>query len=154
MTIPVSLKAVAQELDLINNEVHAFLNKATGELVVVSNEEFGAVEREDDINKYPDWQRELIQKAQEILETDDYLPLPSEDEIDDYDIMERFCLSIENEKLSAYLLDQIRGKGAFRRFENAIDRQGIAEDWYKFRQAELEGIAAAWLEENSIPYIR
>jgi hypothetical protein len=68
--------------------------------------------------------------------------------------MERFCSSIENERLSNELLNQIRGSGAFRRFKDTIHRHGIADDWYRFRQAALEEIAIEWLEAHDIPYTR
>ncbi len=68
--------------------------------------------------------------------------------------MERFCCSLEDQKLSDELLYEMRGSGAFRRFKDAIHRHGIADDWYRFRQVALEEIAIEWLEANNIPYTR
>jgi len=152
MTPIVSLKAVVEEIEVLSDEHHAYLNKHTGELVTVSNEEIDIVEQGDDIEDYPGWQQDSIRKTQEVLDSEDYLQLPSKYDIHEYAIMERFCYSVEDEELSNELLDQIRGSGAFRRFKDAIYRHGITDDWYRFRQTALEEIAVKWLEANNITY--
>ncbi|NJP11826.1 MAG: hypothetical protein HC866_22085 [Leptolyngbyaceae cyanobacterium RU_5_1] len=150
----VKLRDVVDEMDTLNDELRAYLNKQTGELITVSSEELQAAEAGDDIESYPDWQKEAIQKAQEILDSDAYLPLPSKFDIHEYSIMERFCYEIEDAELSNELLFQIQGSGAFRRFKHAIDRYNIANDWYRYRQQALEQIAIDWLAANVIPYER
>jgi hypothetical protein len=52
------------------------------------------------------------------------------------------------------LLDAIRGRGAFRRFKDAIHRFGIADEWYRFREEAFEEIAADFLEVNGIKFRR
>jgi hypothetical protein len=49
-------------------------------------------------------------------------------------------------------LVRIKGRGAFRNFKDAIHMHGIEEEWYRFRQEELEKIAIDWLEANQISY--
>jgi hypothetical protein len=46
----------------------------------------------------------------------------------------------------------IRGRGAFRRFKDALDRHGLLEAWYRYRREDLAQEAAAWLEANGIAY--
>ena len=82
----------------------------------------------------------------------DYLKLPSRFDIHEYEIMERFCLSIPDGKMSAILLGKIRGSGAFHRFEDAIYNYGIENDWFKYRDEAYKEIAIAWLESNGIAY--
>jgi len=43
-----------------------------------------------------------------------FLGLPTKFDIDEYRIMERFCLSIQDEKTSEALYIAIKGSGAFR----------------------------------------
>jgi hypothetical protein len=81
------------------------------------------------------------------------LSLPSQFDIHEYEIMERFCLSLEDERLSDELLYQIRGSGAFRRFNEAIYRYGIEQDWFQFKEQAYGEIAIAWLEDHGIAYI-
>jgi hypothetical protein len=146
MKVTVSLKDVINEMDVVSDEHSAFLNRQTGELVTLSREELSAAEEDDDIVNYPEWQQEMIVKAREVISSDDYLPLPSKFDIHEYHIMEDFCYAVAD--------DKIRGSGAFRRFKDAIQMNGIEEDWYSFRQEALEKIAIDWLEANKIPYVK
>ena len=141
-------------MDVFSDEEHAYLNQRTGELVTIRNEDIGILERGDDIEAYPEWQHGMIRKTQEVLDSEDYLRLPSKFDIHEYAILERFCYSVEDEELSDELLYQIRGSGAFRRFKDAVHRHGIADEWYRFRQATLEEIAIEWLEAHSIPCLQ
>jgi Uncharacterised protein family (UPF0158) len=148
----IKLQDVVDEMGMLNDELHAYLNKQTGKLITLSGDVLQAAEDDDDKEFYSDWEKEDIQTAREILTTDDYLPLPGKFEIDEYSIMEQFCYGIEDPELSNELLFQIKGSGAFRRFKHAIDRYNITEDWYRYRQKALEKFAIDWLEENSISY--
>ncbi len=149
----VSLKAVIDEMDVPSEEHHAYLNKRTGELFTISDEEISIIESGDPIQDYPEWQREAIRKTQEVLASPDFLELPSKFDIHEYAIMEQFCSSREDSELRQRLLDCIRGSGAFRRFKEAIHEHAIVDDWYQFRHATLHEIAIEWLDANSIPYI-
>jgi hypothetical protein len=123
----VSLRAVVQEMDVFSDEAYAYLNTQSGELVTIGREEIAIVESGG--ADYPEWQHDLIRKAQEVLASADYLPLPSKFDIHEYTLMERFCYLVEDEALSQELLDQIRGSGAFRRFKDALHRHGMADAW-------------------------
>ena len=150
----VSIKDVVNEMDVLSEEHSAFLNRHTGELVTLSSEELNAAEEDDDIDDYPEWQQDMIIKAKEVINSDDYLPLPSKFDIHEYHIMEDFCCSVVDDEIREGLLDKIRGRGAFRRFKDAIPMNGIEDEWYLFRQKELEKIAIDWLEDNQISYTK
>ena len=150
----VSIKDFVDEMDVPSDEHSAFLNRHSGELVTLSSEELSAAEEDDEIDKYPTWQHEMIIKAKEVNNSDDYLRLPSKFDIHEYHIMEEFCYSVTDDKIRGGLLDKIRGRGAFCRFKDAIHKNGIEEEWYRFRQAELEKIAIEWLEANQISYTK
>jgi hypothetical protein len=153
MTSVVKFQDVVDEMDTVSDEHHAYLNRQTGELVTIGDEEIRAVEEEHDLANYADWQQEAIQTTSQVLDSDDYLPLPSKFDIHEYSIMQRFCDEVEDADLSNELLFQIRGSGAFQRFKHAIHRYDIAENWYRYRQTALEQIAIDWLESNAILYV-
>jgi len=88
-----------------------------------------------------------------IVNWQDYIELPGKWKINEYNIMENFCGSIRNEKISNALYYAIRGRGAFRRFKDAIIRFGIEENWYRFREEALKDIAIRWCERNDITFI-
>ena len=84
MSLPVSLTAVVQEMDVFSDEWHAYLNKRTGKLVTVSDEEPRAVEEGMPLADLPHWQRDAIRKTAEVFESDDFIPLPSKFDIHEY----------------------------------------------------------------------
>ena len=156
MKVIVSVQDIIDEMDVLSEEISAFLNKQTGELVTLTSEVLSAAEDdvEEDIVEYPEWQQEMIIKAREVIGSDDYLPLPSKFDIHEYRIIEDFCSSVEDDKVREDLLYKFKGSGAFRRFKDAIYKLGIEEEWYRFRQDELEKIAIDWLEINQISYMK
>jgi len=154
MSIVVSLKDIVNALEEVNDEIHAYLNKVTGELITVTTEDLSAIEEGDDWSDYPDWQQAALEDARRVYESEDFIALPSKFDTHEYAIMEDFCVSIEKPRLRDEMLSRIRGSGAFRRFKDGIHYHGIQEDWYRFRQQALEEIAIEWLEDNDIAYTR
>ena len=150
----VKLSEIIDGMESQTDEATAYLNKETGEIVLLSDEEFSAAEEKRPLESYPEWQRGLIREAARILEDDEdrYVELPSKFDVDEYRMMERFALSVDDE-FSADLLAAIKGKGAFRRFKDRAARFGIEEDWYKFRAAKFKDSAVDWSESNDIEYI-
>ena len=82
------------------DDTSSFLNTETGEVVLISDDEFRAVEEDEDINKFPEWQRKVIELAEKVMEDDSYIKLPSQFDIHEYTIMEKFCLSLADDKLN------------------------------------------------------
>ena len=151
---PVSLQSVVNEMDIPSDEMTAYINKKTGELFTVSEEETRIIEAGNEDDEFiPEWQKEILPKVREVLESDDFVALPDKFEIHEYSIMERFCLSLPDEALQNELLHAIRGSGAFRRFKAAIYRKEIQDDWYRFRNEALKRIATDFLESEGIPWL-
>jgi len=102
----------------------------------------------------PEWEQEMVVKAKEVLESDDYLPLPGKFDINEYHIMEDFCYGMNDDSIRIELLAGIKGRGTFRKFRDAIRRFGIQDQWYEFRDAEMKRIAIEWLVDNNIAYTK
>ncbi len=154
MSLPVKLKDLVDALEMAGYEHRQYLDKRTGEVIVLTKEEMSAAEEDEDPADFPDWQQESILKAQEVLETDHYLELPTQFDIHEYKIMEDFCLSFKDRQIGNDLHRRIKGSGAFGRFKDAIHSLGVADAWYAFRAAEFERIAIEWLELEGISYSR
>jgi hypothetical protein len=149
----VSIKDVVGHMELLNDDVKAFLNKRTGELIALSSEELGAAEDGiDEDEDFPDWQKEAIAEAKDVLESGDYIQLPTSYDIHEYKIMEDFCYTVQDQRDSEELLRAISGRGAFRRFKDTIRPLGIEDDWFAFKREAYEKIAIEWLEEKENPY--
>ena len=154
MSLQVKLQDVIDALEATVDELSHYLEKRTGEISLVTNEEMEAAEEDELISEYPEWQREGILKAREILQSNDFVALPTKFEIHEYKIMEDFCLEFADRQVGEQLLRLIKGSGAFRRFKNAIQSMGASEAWYEYRRTEIERIAIGWLEQEGIEYTR
>jgi Uncharacterised protein family (UPF0158) len=152
MAVQVKLKEIIEGLEFLTDEGTSYLNTTTGEVVSITDEELRAAENDEPLEDFPEWQHDAIRIAGEIIETDHYLPLPDRFEINEYCMMERFCLSVDDEDMRDELRDTIRGRGAFRRFKDRMQLYGMAEEWYQYRDAALREIAIAWCEEHGIQY--
>jgi hypothetical protein len=168
MAVVVSLRDMVDELQTLSHESHAYLKKSTGKVITIrdddfdmvrSMEEFDEIEEYEEVasddgsSNYSDLETEFFQDVKNVLSLDDdYLKLPSKFDVDEYEVMERFCLSIPNKKISDVLLSKIRGSGAFRRFKDSIYGYGIEEDWFKFRDEAYKEIVIAWLEIHGFDY--
>src|SRR5215475_10732454 len=107
----VKLSDLIEGMDFQSDEQSSYLNLTTGEVVSITDEELRAAENDEPLEDFPEWQYDVIRMAKDIVETDHYLPLPDRFEIHEYSIMERFCLSVDDEYMRDDLCDAIRGRG-------------------------------------------
>jgi len=154
MGVPVNLRDIIAAIEFQMEESSSYLNVKTGAVVTVTDEDFGAAEDQGDLDGYPTWQQENIKTAQEILAHEEsFIELPTKYDIHEYEIMEKFVLSLTNKTISDALYRAIKGKGAFRRFKDGIIRFDIEDDWYKYREAAIRQVAIDWCEHNQIEFL-
>jgi hypothetical protein len=142
---------VVEAIELQSDESEVYLDKDTGEIVLVTDEDRRLVEQ-GRLDEAPEWQREILPKVREVLQSDRFLRLPDKFEVHDWDIMRRFADGQQDERVRRELLDAIHGSGAFRMFRSAIGRLGLEDGWYQFHDQALTEIARDWLEEHNLPY--
>ena len=106
----------------------------------------------DWLDDQDDWFKEKHALRREILNSDDYIPLPDKWDIHEWQIMDDFCLSLPPGHFRDELRNLIRGEGAFRRFFSGIKRLQLENAWHSFRHQAYEDIALRWLEEYEIPF--
>ena len=148
----VKLSDLIERMDLQSDEQSSFLNLTTGEVISITDEELRAAEENAPLEDFPEWQHDAIRIAGEIIDTDHYLPLPDRFEINEYRMMERFCLSVDDDDLGMICLTlsvvEERSGGS----KIGFRRMGWLKTWYRYRDAALREIAVAWCEEHGIPY--
>lgn len=157
MPLPVDIKTIVEEMSMQNDEISAYLNRKTGDVVFLSDEDISLAQGgEEQVGFVAPWQVEVIEQARQVITSDDYVVLPDLSDISEYDIMERYCHSIADHRVRADLIRCIEGRGAFRRFKDMIRETGYADDWYQYRDQALAlalgKIARAFLTANNIPY--
>lgn len=149
MSVVVSLRDVVNEMVEAGADQTAFVNRRTGEVLTLTDEERYRLEnvRAEDV---PEAQREV----HEALRSGDLLELPPAFEHHEYSIVERFCLSIKDGQHRERLLRAIRGKRAFRDFTNLVRRFDLDGAWAHFREQAFEDIAVDWLARNDLLHDR
>jgi len=151
MSLRVKLEDIIEGLEFQSDENQSFLDKRTGQVVLINDYELRTAEDDEPIEDFSDWEQDQVRIAKEIIdETGDYIALPTKFDIHEYSIMEKFCLSLNDSEMSDTLYSLIKGSGAFRRFKDAIQEYDIADDWYKYRNNALREIAIEWCQENGI----
>jgi hypothetical protein len=152
---PVSLNDIVQEMQIISDTMTVYFQRSTGKFFMITDEYIHAAESDDPLDNHPEWEQEIIRETAEILDREDdgdYVPLPSQYDIHEYAIMERFCHTVENRKIADDLFHSIAGKGAFRRFKDALHRHGIENNWYAYKDQAYKEIAREWCEEHCISW--
>lgn len=160
MPLPVSLQSVVDSLSWHSDESSTYLHKPTGEIVTIDHSLLRRVE-EGDVEAEADGEaaqgevteRDEIDHAVGILRTDEYLAFPSEYEIDEWSMMDEYTRLFAGGPIRSALEDAIQGRGAFRRFKDVIQANGLAEAWYRFRDAAYQALAREWLGQHGVAYI-
>lgn len=148
--MPVSLKAILEGMEFQSDEITAYLHRPTERVILISDEALQAAEDEEPGAEAGVDELELSDARGILQGGDDYLPLPDRFEIDEYRMMERFASGVADPAVQAALADALRGRGAFRRFKDAVHRLGLAEEWYRYRDRGYEDVARAWCEAQGI----
>jgi hypothetical protein len=154
MNIQVKLKDIIQEIEIQFEESRSFLNIKTGEIMLVTSEDLRAAEDEKPFEHLPEWEQENRMTAIDVVENfENYIELPTKYEVNEYEIMENFCLTVSDQRKQESLLRAIKGKGAFGRFKDKIIDFEIENQWYSYRDECFKQIAIEWCQENKINFI-
>lgn len=134
----VTIEAVIDAIDLPNRDWQSFLHRENGAIVTIC----------DDMAIGPDGDE--IDPA-EVQDSDEFMPLPTSFEIDEWSMMEEFAQQ-RPQPLRDELLNGLNGRGAFRIFRGIVKRVRLEDEWYRFRHQAFASIAREWLEEHGIAY--
>ena len=137
MKAVIILEDIADKFEETMDCWEQYLNTATGEFVSLSD------------GSYVETDEEL---AEEIDCSDDYIKLPNQHEIREYDIMEAFAEATPDANKREKLFRTLNGKKPFRNFKDTINYIGLDEAYYAFRFLSFIRIAKEWCDENDIPY--
>ena len=148
----IALNDVIDGIDMQSDDVTAYLDCETGAVVTIGDEIAGLSER-DEQDEWRDWERELIDVVREVEKgSKRYVQLPSESDVDEWDMMRRFCDAVGDDQTKELLLRAIQGRGAFRRFKDELGRSSLLDKWYDFKRNALRDQAIEWCTENDIPF--
>lgn len=152
----VSLGKIVDEMELVSDQMTLYLNRVTGELVLLTEEELEEAEEspdEEDLAEMPAWQREERTRTAAVVESEDWIAMPSRFDLDEHRAMTKFAMR-QRPSVCKRLDEALHGRGAFRRFRDEMHRSGLEAAWDEFRREWLARIVRDDLEDNGIPFRR
>jgi hypothetical protein len=131
--VPIGWEALQDAFENNAPEVHSYLHLETGEVVRIVE---GIAEPS---------MHERVVNDPTYMQVD---PVSSREQ---YRWMERFIATVEEPDLRHRLLAAIDGKGAFRRFKDALMNHPVdRERWFTFRAERLRSCMEAWLQAHGL----
>ena len=131
----VTLSKIVEGLEMVDDIIDCYYNPERNE-IFLSN--IGECEEltEDEID-------ELFEES---------IILPTQYEINEYQIMIDFIDTIDNLEIKENLHRLIQGKGAFRRFKDYCFESNIIQELYKYKEQKYKEIAIEWCKQNELEY--
>ncbi|MEE4383230.1 MAG: UPF0158 family protein [Pseudomonadales bacterium] len=154
MTVRVRLAEIAGAFEEATHEAQQYLDRETGEILFLPDEFAGFDEDEDpeDEADDPEWMQEERAQARLVqAHPERFLRLPDQAELDEPRIIRDFCASLAEGAARKRLEEAFRGRGAFRRFKDALFDLDLEQAWYVFQRRAFERLAVAWCEEHDVP---
>jgi len=157
--------------DVIRDSFDYFIDTGTGEVITFSeeiltevksklynddNEEIGddieyiEFDKEPDL---PDWMLDEIDLALEILfdEEGKFIRIPERNTHSAYKTMNEFIETVKDSELKEKLVNALNGKGAFRKFKDAlIDFPKERKRWHGYNAKSMKREIAEWLKNIGI----
>lgn len=143
----IDITEAVQSVQMGGEVFELFYDRQTGQILEVPTEEGLAYV---DYESMPAADRQLWDLVAEDEHGKRFIKLPTEFEINEWDIMRQFAESLNDAKQAALLGDAIRGGGAFRRFKNSVARMGLEKMWDAFRDNAVKQIMLEWCDEHGI----
>lgn len=134
----VKLDEVIEAMEFAGMESEYYYDTSSEEILLVFD---GMVNGEDN--------PELIEEIENGF-IEDFIPLPGQYDIHEYGLMEEFIDTLPEGRKKNILEEAIIGRGAFRRFKDALYDLGIEKQWYQYHDRAYEKIAREWCEKNGI----
>lgn len=132
----VKLSRIIEGLEMVDDIVDCYYNSEKDEIFLSNIGEYEEL-TEEEID-------ELFEKS---------IILPTQYEINEYQIMVDFIETIDNNKIKEELQRLIQGKGAFRRFKDFCNEFNIVQNWYEYKAHKYKEIAIKWCLKNNLKYI-
>ena len=97
----IKLDDVIEGMELESYDIHYYYHVAGDSIVMLSVDDIRYAEDEKDIEDAPEWQRESIKLAYQLFNKsiDAFITLPDKHDINEYRMMERFIITLQNKEL-------------------------------------------------------
>ena len=124
------IKKIAQELDW---GFDCYYNSKTNEIVTIPN--FSHIADEDDFKEAFRVDLEKVKKHQA-----NFMKIEVLQSFENFKIMELFVEQLPDKKIQSELENVLANKKPFQNFKHKIDLSDFRQNWFDFKQSELEKI--------------
>lgn len=122
-----------------------FVDLTTGGVTFIQGEYMLEDVTPEKLNGYRDWEQEQIKQYSEH----DLIRIECVPSHESFRVMERFVESRpESEQKSLYVA--LSKRHPFREFRFKVERMGILQEWYDYKDAAEQAMAEEWLEEHEL----
>lgn len=153
---------LVNQLESQYDETKCYFNKTNHEIYIFIPGEvdysFDRYEQDEDDLRIDglDARAEFVKKdrmtRKSIVESDDWVELPTKSEVHEWSIMDRFAVLQDDSELKDRLTAALRQRKAFRSFKDLVIAEGIENQWYAFRDRAFRRIIIEWLEYNEFAH--
>ena len=156
MNPPAKLSDLILALEMPSEEFRTYFDRKTGAVVSVEETMLSSLEdgEEEDLDDLAEWRKEEYEVAKEIVADDGsrFLSPPDKFEFHEYQVMEDFIRSIDDNEAANQLWRAIKGRGAFRYFKDTLHKLGIQQSWYDYLEDAQREFVIGWAKENNVPF--
>jgi hypothetical protein len=156
MNPPAKLSELLDCLEFESELTAYYFDRKTGEVVAVDRSLLSALEEEDEDTAadLSEWGKKEIDLARAIFDEEGvgerFIQPPDKNDFHEYRQMERFIATVTSSRAAEELYRAIKGKGAFRYFKDTLDRLGLREQWFAFRDAAMKKFVLQWAQDNEV----
>ncbi|WP_299157019.1 hypothetical protein [uncultured Christiangramia sp.] len=135
------INEIAQELDCGNE---CYFNQKTKELICLPNAELMETAGED-------YYKEMFQDDFKKIESQkkDLIKFEVLESFESFKIMEDYKNQVEDDKFQENLDQALIKRKPFQNFKNLIDNSEYREQWFEFKQREIEKIVVKTIERKN-----
>lgn len=122
------IKKIAQELD---SGFNCYYNSKTDEIVAIPN--FSQFSDDEDFKEAFNDSLEKVKKHKT-----DFIKIETLESFESFKIMELFVEQMSDQNLKAELENVLANKKPFQNFKHKVDHSDFRQNWFEFKQKELE----------------
>ncbi|WP_343330349.1 UPF0158 family protein [Polaribacter staleyi] len=122
------IKKIAQELD---SGFNCYYNSKTDEIVAIPN--FSQFSDDEDFKEAFSDSLEKVKKHKK-----DFIKIETLESFESFKIMELFVEQMSDQNLKAELENVLANKKPFQNFKHKVDHSDFRQNWFEFKQKELE----------------
>ena len=152
----INLSDVIEAIESRDESLVQYYNKKEEIIIYVSDSKESSYSSDDisEIDKYEEWEQEIIKQLYDLKENPkNYIKLPTYEEINEYEIVVRFIESINNEIIKEKIIKDINKHNDLHEVRSTFEKYGVINEWYDFQEEYEKDLAIKWCNENRIKYI-